>query len=64
MPQFVIKHLNIHLKDRGEWAVKLNNETKNELDEILKKLDEAEKEFKEKMNECKLDEVLKKDDES
>lgn len=44
--------------------MKLNNETKNELDEILKKLDEAEKEFKEKMNECKLDEVLKKDDEA
>lgn len=43
--------------------MKLNSDTKNELDEILKKLEEAEKEFKEKMNECKMDEALKKNEE-
>lgn len=59
MFQSVIKHLKRHLKLWGE-KMKPTNDVKNELDEILKKLDEAEKEFTAKMKEFNLAENSKK----
>lgn len=61
MCQSVIKHLKKHLILWGD-EMKVTSETKNELDEILKKLDEAEKEFTAKMKEFNLVENSKKAD--
>lgn len=41
--------------------MKPNDDIKNELDEILKKLDEAEREFTSKMKEFNLQETAQKD---